>query len=145
MSIWVEDLILQTSHASTLLVGNSEAFLDCVVVCCMHRVKAWSPLACLAEFRRLCFPYRLRDLEQFIEAFDCSLVDIKCLRPESFQTHQYFTVSLCLSLFLSLPMPNPCSLPSARRRSSSLLMRKTAPRSLKSRRSFTSSSSVVIS
>lgn len=92
ISICVEDLILQTSHASTLIVGNSEEFLDCVIISCMNKVNAWSVLSCINEFRRLTFPYKIKDYEQFIESFDTSLVDIKTIKPESYLTHQYFIV-----------------------------------------------------
>ncbi len=92
LALNVEDIISHSSHAATLIVGNSETYLDCVVLACWRRVQSWSTVNILAEFRMYTWPHRLLDFEQMIERFNTELVDIISLSPEFHMIHSNLQV-----------------------------------------------------
>ena len=88
----VEDIISNSSHANTLIVGSAETFLDCVVLACWRRVQHWSVVNILAEFQMHTWPHKLCDYEQFIERFHTELVDVVSLTPAFFLIHSSLQV-----------------------------------------------------
>ena len=113
IALAVEDIISHSSHAATLMVGNCETFLDCVILACWRRVQQWSVVNMLAEFRMYTWPHKLHDYEQFIERFNTLLVDVVSLSPEFYVIHSNLKVSAKYSvlsdvLFIKICMTFIC-------------------------------------
>ena len=61
--------------------------MDCVLVACLRKVQQWTYVSVLAEFRHLVWPHRLFDLEQLVEHFDQSRVNVVGSAPDYLLTH----------------------------------------------------------
>ena len=79
---------------------SADSFYDCLLIACMRRVQEWSFLSILAEFRHNTWPHKLFDLEQFIERFDTSTVNVSGSVPEFISLHDNFKVGKMLCSYL---------------------------------------------
>lgn len=65
----------------------------------MRRVQEWSYVSIISEFRQFCWPLRLYDFEQFIEAFDISLVSTTGNIPDFLLTHYHLKAIVLLNIY----------------------------------------------
>lgn len=70
-----------------LVVGSSNHFYDCAIVACLRRVQSWSFACIIGEFRFLTGPHILFDMEQFIENFNPSIIDLGIHLPDFLSIH----------------------------------------------------------
>ncbi len=109
----LELILFQSTNTNTLIVGRlaevilvSSSFTfktlsyrslencyDCLLVACLRKVQEWAYVSILAEFRHNVWPHKLFDLEQFIERFDQSLVDLSTSAPDYLLTHNSIQVT----------------------------------------------------
>jgi hypothetical protein len=75
---------------------SSDSYYDCLIIACMRRLQEWSYVSILAEFRHNTWPHKLPDLEQILEIFHTSAVDLTSCTPEFLAIHDNFKVCCAL-------------------------------------------------
>lgn len=99
------ELLFSLSRDPVLIVGSALSCVDAALIACVRRIQRWSLTSVLAEFRQVT-GRKIFDLEQFIEFFDVSIVQIPSHRMPSYldiflkvevsELYAYY----CLVLFL---------------------------------------------
>lgn len=77
------ELLFTLSRDPVLIVGSAISCVDAALIACLRRIQRWGLTSVLAEFRQLT-GRKIFDLEQFIEFFDVSTVQIPSHRMPAY-------------------------------------------------------------
>ena len=74
---------------------SDDTHYDCLLVACIRRLQSWSLTSILSEYRQFCGSKRYFDIEQFIECFQPTSIELSPeTTPDFLSLHLYMMVNL---------------------------------------------------
>lgn len=96
------ELLFTLSRDPVLIVGSALSCVDAALIACLRRIQRWGLTSVLAEFRQLT-NRKIFDMEQFIEFFDVTTVQIPSHRIPA-----YLDIFLKVKVCMWMSVPGVC-------------------------------------